>query len=193
MCPEPEVPETLNSYSHPGLPQLPAEPEVCPLHDSPPSFTCSLPKSGQDPHHIPVLNGIGPCCAFSSGPPFPLCHQFLPIFPGLTATSLIAQPGPLLPGKSSQTLELLVICKLACHCGLFHSLLVFSQCAVYLHYLPHHLDYWGKAQSPGRCQPSPHPDSISLNLGASTARRQPPAGERKPKGFSLPLAGEGET
>lgn len=45
-----------------------------------------------------------------------------------------------------------------------------------------HLDYRGRAQGAGRCQPSPHPDSIALNLGTSAAKRRPPAGDKKAQG-----------
>lgn len=148
---------------------------------------------------------ITPLCRRALGRPAPLpsrphlpslCINFSPPFEAslrsfLAATSPVAQPGPLLPGESRRTFGLSLYvnqhvierCFRASLCP-SNALLICSICLI-------HLDYRGRAQGPGRCQPSPYPDSIALNLGTSAAKRPPPAGERKPKGFSLPLTGEG--
>lgn len=189
--PEPEVPEDLSSHSHPRLPPQPpnraqSSPHDCPpsSHRCPPSSTFSLLKSGQGPHHIPVPKGIRP---LPSRPRLPsLCINFSPPFEAslrsfLTATSPVAQPGPLLPDESRRTFGLLVnqhvIVRyfIASLCP-SNALLICSICLI-------HLDYRGRAQGPGRCQPSPHPDSIALNLGTSAAKRRPPLGKESPRVF----------
>lgn len=130
--PEPEVPEDLGSHSHPGLPlQLPTESRVPPMPALPVPHSPS-PRSDQVPHHIPVLNGMGPSCAFSL-PPSPIhfsppCKASLRTL--LPATSLVARPGPRLPGEGWQTFGPWVVRKPACCRGLLHSLPVFFQWAV---------------------------------------------------------------